>query len=101
MPTYDYICKACDQSFEIFHSMKEADRTDCPSCGEATLQKKIGTGAGIIFKGSGFYETDYRKTQSGDASKGSESTSEKTESKNSKEPKADAKAPKRESTATG
>jgi putative FmdB family regulatory protein len=60
MPTYKYICELCGKSHEIFHGMSEAPRKSCPSCGRDGLKKQIGTGAGIIFKGSGFYETDYR-----------------------------------------
>jgi putative FmdB family regulatory protein len=61
MPTYDYICNTCGETFEIFHSIKDDPLTDCPkeAC-HGNLKRKIGTGAGIIFKGSGFYETDYR-----------------------------------------
>jgi putative FmdB family regulatory protein len=61
MPTYDYICNTCGETFEIFHSIKDDPLTDCPKdqC-QGNLKRKIGTGAGIIFKGSGFYETDYR-----------------------------------------
>jgi putative FmdB family regulatory protein len=59
MPTYDYTCKACGKSFEIFHSMTEVKRK-CPACGKNALERQIGTGGAIIFKGSGFYQTDYR-----------------------------------------
>lgn len=63
MPTYEYICnnENCGHEFETFQSMKEDALTDCPECGEPTLKRKIGLGAGIIFKGSGFYETDYKR----------------------------------------
>ena len=60
MPTYDYICDACVHEFEAFESIKADPQTVCPSCHEATLRRKIGGGAAIIFKGSGFYQTDYR-----------------------------------------
>ena len=59
MPTYDYTCKACGKSVEIFHSMSEVKRK-CPACGKNALERQIGTGGAIIFKGSGFYQTDYR-----------------------------------------
>ncbi len=59
MPTYDYQCKACKHRFEIFHSMSEVKRK-CPECGKQTLERLIGTGGAVIFKGSGFYQTDYR-----------------------------------------
>jgi putative FmdB family regulatory protein len=60
MPTYDYRCAACGHAFEKFHSMTADPIRDCPDCGKAEVKRLIGTGAGIIFKGGGFYETDYR-----------------------------------------
>lgn len=60
MPTYDYECKSCGHSFELFQSMSDAVKRKCPECGKAALERLIGTGAAIIFKGSGFYQTDYR-----------------------------------------
>ncbi|CAN5661386.1 hypothetical protein BH23PLA1_BH23PLA1_39470 [soil metagenome] len=60
MPTYDYICDACQHEFEAFESIKADSQTVCPSCEEPKLRRKIGGGAAIIFKGSGFYLTDYR-----------------------------------------
>ena len=60
MPTYDYRCHACDHELEIFQSMSESPKRKCPACGRLKLRRQIGNGAGIIFKGSGFYQTDYR-----------------------------------------
>ena len=60
MPTYEYKCKACSHQFEQFQSMKDAALTKCPECGKKQLERLIGTGGAIIFKGSGFYQTDYR-----------------------------------------
>lgn len=60
MPTYDYKCKACGRAFEIFQSMTESPKRKCPSCGKSALERLIGTGAAVLFKGSGFYQTDYR-----------------------------------------
>ena len=60
MPTYDYICEACGHEFEQFQSMTAKTLRKCPECGKLKLKRLIGTGAGVIFKGSGFYETDYR-----------------------------------------
>lgn len=62
MPTYDYRCGACGHEFELFQSMKDGPKRKCPECGKPKLERLIGTGAGIIFKGSGFYETDYRSS---------------------------------------
>ena len=60
MPTYDYLCDACGHQFEHFQSITAAALRDCPECGKRRLRRLIGTGGGIIFKGSGFYQTDYR-----------------------------------------
>src|SRR4051812_36593909 len=60
MPTYEYHCNACGHDLEIFQSMKDAPKRKCPKCGKSALERKIGTGAAILFKGSGFYQTDYR-----------------------------------------
>lgn len=60
MPTYDYRCGACAHEFELFQSMKDSPKRKCPACGKNALERLIGTGAGVLFKGSGFYETDYR-----------------------------------------
>ena len=62
MPTYDYECKACDHKWEVFHSIKAKPIRKCPECGKLKANRKIGAGAGILFKGSGFYETDYRSS---------------------------------------
>ena len=60
MPTYDYICDECGHEFEAYESITLEPRKDCPACGQPRLRRKIGPGAAIIFKGSGFYQTDYR-----------------------------------------
>jgi putative FmdB family regulatory protein len=60
MPTYEYICDNCHYEFEHFQSIKARPIRKCPKCGKLSVQRLIGAGAGIIFKGSGFYETDYR-----------------------------------------
>jgi len=63
MPTYDYKCEKCGYEFEAFHSMTEPPLKTCPKC-QGPVKKLIGTGSGLIFKGSGFYETDYKRKQS-------------------------------------
>ncbi len=61
MPTYQYECEACGHDFEELQSMTDKKLTKCPKCGKNKLARLIGSGAGMIFKGSGFYETDYKK----------------------------------------
>ena len=60
MPTYDYECGACEHRFELFQSITAKPVKKCPVCGKLKVRRLIGTGAGVIFKGSGFYCTDYR-----------------------------------------
>lgn len=60
MPTYDYQCSSCGHTYELFQSITARPKKKCPSCGRPTAKRLIGTGGGIIFKGSGFYQTDYR-----------------------------------------
>jgi putative FmdB family regulatory protein len=60
MPTYDYVCDACSHAFELFQSITAEPEKKCPQCRKRRLRRLIGTGAAIVFKGSGFYQTDYR-----------------------------------------
>jgi putative FmdB family regulatory protein len=60
MPTYEYHCTACQHAFDAFQRMSASALEQCPNCGAMTLRRKIGRGAGIIFKGGGFYETDFK-----------------------------------------
>jgi putative FmdB family regulatory protein len=86
MPTYDYICDACNHEFESFESIKADPQTVCPQCQEPKLRRKIGGGAAIIFKGSGFYQTDYRSEsykKHAAADKPSESSSKPADSSSS------------------
>lgn len=64
MPTYDYVCQECGHEFSSFQNMSDAHLETCPKCSKKALRRKIGTGAGIIFKGSGFYCTDYAHNSS-------------------------------------
>ena len=61
MPTYQYECDACGYRLEMMQPMNAPKLTQCPSCKKETLQRLIGTGGGLIFKGTGFYQTDYKK----------------------------------------
>ena len=95
MPTYDYQCEKCKKTFEIFHSMKDAALTTCPkdhcqqkTWGKGKVKRLLGTGAGLIFKGSGFYITDYR-SEGYKASAKSDASSGETKTADTK--KADAK----------
>ena len=60
MPTYEYECGACEHRFEKFQSMIDKPIKKCPQCGKAKVERVISGGAGVLFKGSGFYQTDYR-----------------------------------------
>ena len=74
MPTYEYECRSCGHEFEIFQSMSDDALTDCPECRRSDLRRLIGGGAGIIFKGSGFYVNDSRSSKSSKASEGKSSS---------------------------
>ena len=67
MPTYQYECDACNHAFEMLQSMTEAKIRKCPKCGKLKLSRLIGSGSGVIFKGTGFYETDYKKKSGSDS----------------------------------
>lgn len=91
MPTYDYQCEACGHAFELFQSMTAPVKRKCPECKKQKLKRLIGTGSGVLFKGSGFYETDYRSDSYKKAKK------EDSSSKDSDAGKADGSKPKKES----
>ena len=76
MPTYDYICDSCGHEFEAYESIMAQSRTECPECKVPKLRRKIGPGAAILFKGSGFYQTDYRSDSYKKAEKADKSSSE-------------------------
>lgn len=60
MPTYDYECDACGHTFELYQGINDSKKKKCPECGKLKLRRLLGTGAAVVFKGSGFYQTDYR-----------------------------------------
>lgn len=72
MPTYDYSCDACGHTFEEFQSFSETPLKKCPECKKNKLRRLIGTGAAILFKGAGFYQTDYRSESYKSAAKADE-----------------------------
>lgn len=81
MPTYDYQCDGCGHAFEQFQSITANPLKKCPKCGKSKLKRLFGTGAGLIFKGSGFYQTDYRSEGYKKAAEGDKSTSVAAETK--------------------
>ncbi|MBL8864933.1 MAG: zinc ribbon domain-containing protein [Gemmataceae bacterium] len=108
MPTYDYQCDACNHAFEEWQSFHDAELTKCPKCKKKKLRRLLGGGAALIFKGSGFYETDYRKESYTEAAKKdkeaaeakptetkAETKSETTETKVEAKPKTESKPKKK------
>ena len=73
MPTYEYACQKCDHEFEQFQSMRDETLKKCPKCKKAGLKRLVGGGAGLIFKGTGFYITDYKNKSGGKPDGGGES----------------------------
>ncbi|MCA9150444.1 MAG: zinc ribbon domain-containing protein [Planctomycetales bacterium] len=97
MPTYDYECDACQHRFELFQSINDPVQKKCPECGKLKLRRLFGAGAAIMFKGSGFYQTDYRsdsykKSAKADkeSSSGSSSAAKSSDSSSSAKPSSDA-----------
>ena len=80
MPTYDYHCDACEHEFELFQSIKAEPEKKCPECGKNKLRRLIGPGAALVFKGSGFYKTDYRSESYKKAAAADKSSSSSAES---------------------
>jgi putative FmdB family regulatory protein len=108
MPTYEYLCKKCKKGFELFQSMKDDALTVCPkeqccqkTWGKGAVQRQLGTGAGLIFKGSGFYITDYRSegyksAARNDSPAASESKKPETKSESAPAAKPKSKSPKKD-----
>ena len=88
MPTYDYECNACNHTMELFQSITAKHIRKCPECGKLKLKRLIGAGSTIIFKGSGFYQTDYRSEEY--------KSRQKAEEKSSSTDKKDSNAKKKE-----
>jgi len=81
MPTYHYRCINCSHEFDEFQRISDEHLLVCPACNDRALKRIIGSGAGLIFKGSGFYLTDYKKTNSSPATSGEPKTESKIETK--------------------
>jgi len=86
MPTYDYECTSCSHAFEVFHAMSARPVAKCPKCGRP-VRRLIGRGAAVIFKGSGFYETDYKRKRTGGSAEHKEKTHAGTAGKAETKPK--------------
>ncbi len=88
MPTYDYTCENCGYEFEQFQPITARPLRKCPECGKMSLKRLIGSGSGVIFKGSGFYETDYRsesyKKEEKSEKNAADTTKKETKTKDSK-----------------
>jgi putative FmdB family regulatory protein len=93
MPTYEYVCDNCGHEFEQFQSITARPLRKCPACGKNKLKRLIGAGAGVIFKGSGFYATDYR-SEGYKKQKESEKKTTTTKDTTKKETETKAKEPK-------
>lgn len=96
MPTYDYECDACGHTFELFQSISADPEKKCPKCKKLKLRRLIGTGAAVMFKGSGFYQTDYRsdsykKSAAADKTPTDSSSSSSSASSDSSASKSDSK----------
>ena len=83
MPTYEYACQKCGHQFEQFQSMRDEPLKKCPKCKKTGVKRLVGTGAGLIFKGSGFYITDYKNKSGGKSESGGESKSGEAKSTSS------------------
>ena len=92
MPTYDYRCKSCDHRWEEFQSMSAPPTKKCPECGKSKAERVIGPGAGFLFKGSGFYITDYRSDSYKKAAEAERKNGSETKSETSKSESNGAKA---------
>lgn len=87
MPTYDYYCSACKHAFERFESIGDDGPKPCPKCGKKKAKRRLGTGAGLIFKGSGFYVTDYKKSSTSGAGSSDKKPADKPKDGSKKEGK--------------
>ena len=97
MPTYDYVCDACEHEFELFQSITEKNKRKCPECGRLKLRRLFGTGAAIVFKGSGFYQTDYRSESYRKGAEAERKAKSDSSSKSDNNSKSDSKSPSKSS----
>jgi len=92
MPTYEYQCDACDYNFDEFQSINDKPLKKCPKCGKPKLRRVFGAGAAIIFKGSGFYQTDYRSESYKAAAKADQESSKTDKNDKTDKSSSDGKA---------
>ena len=96
MPTYDYECDGCGHEFELFQPITAVPQRVCPKCQRRKLRRLFGTGAAVVFKGSGFYQTDYRsesyKKRAAEDKKASSSDSKKSDTKSATKAKKSTKS---------
>lgn len=101
MPTYEYKCSGCEKVIEVFQSITAKPIKKCPECGKLKLKRMLGVGAGLIFKGSGFYQTDYRSDSYKKAAEGEKPAVAGSDKKEAKgESKTDVKAETKPETKT-
>jgi len=91
LPTYDYECSACGHTWELYQQITEKPRRQCPKCKQLKAQRLIGTGAAVLFKGTGFYQTDYRSADYKQKAK-AEKTASSAPAKSGESSKPEAKA---------
>ncbi len=84
MPTYDYVCDECQHAFELFQSISEPAKKKCPKCGKLKLRRLIAPGAAVLFKGPGFYQTDYRSPSYKKGAEAAKKSRSKSDSKGEK-----------------
>jgi putative FmdB family regulatory protein len=106
MPTYDYECSACGHTLDVFQGINDPHVKKCPQCGKSKLQRQFGTGAAIVFKGSGFYQTDYRsdsykKAAKADSQKSDGGSSESGKSEGGKTASGKSESKKTETPSSG
>lgn len=107
MPTYEYVCEACEHQFDEFQNIKDKPLKKCPKCGKNKLRRLIGAGVGLIFRGSGFYITDYRSDSYKAAAKAEQEATKpadgktETESKTETKPAAESAPPKKAASKSG
>jgi len=97
MPTYEYKCENCEHELEAFQSIMAKPLKKCPACGKPKLKRLLGTGAGLIFKGAGFYQTDYRSDSYKKAAESEKPTTSEAKTETKSETKTPAKTEKKDS----